>query len=55
MSHDDQSAPIGFIVEQAGGKASTGTGPIMDLHPTSVHERTPTWLGSYDDVVDLEK
>lgn len=50
-----EAAPMGFIMEQAGGKASTGFGPIMEIHPTSVHQRVSTFLGSPDDVTEVEK
>jgi len=45
--------PMAFIMEQAGGMASTGTKPILDLVPKSLHERSPIFLGSKDDVNDL--
>ncbi len=39
--------PIAFIIEQAGGKATDGSGMrIMDIIPTSLHERTPFFAGS---------
>ncbi len=39
--------PMAFIVEQAGGKATNGRGKrILDLIPTSIHERTPLYIGS---------
>ena len=38
--------PMSFIMEQAGGKASTGFGRILDLTPTELHQRTPIYLGS---------
>jgi fructose-1,6-bisphosphatase I len=34
----------GFIVEQAGGKASDGFGRIMEIQPTELHERVPFFL-----------
>jgi fructose-1,6-bisphosphatase I len=37
----------GFIVEQAGGKASDGFG-IMEIQPTELHERVPFFCGSYN-------
>ncbi|KAJ1454935.1 fructose-1,6-bisphosphatase [Pelagophyceae sp. CCMP2097] len=49
-----EAAPISFIVEQAGGKCSTGRAPIIGIVPTSVHQRTPVFLGSTDDIDDLE-
>lgn len=47
--------PMAFIVEQAGGKATTGTTRILDLQPKEIHARSPIFLGSADDVADLEK
>ncbi|MDT8411232.1 MAG: class 1 fructose-bisphosphatase [Vicingaceae bacterium] len=38
--------PMAFIVEQAGGIASTGKERIMDIKPTSLHQRVPTLMGS---------
>jgi fructose-1,6-bisphosphatase len=32
---------MAFLVEQAGGVATTGTRPIMDVLPTDVHARVP--------------
>ncbi len=38
--------PMAYIVEQAGGKASDGYTPIMDLEPKELHERVPFFCGS---------
>jgi len=38
--------PIGFIAEQAGGKASDGFGRIMEIQPTEPHQRVPFFCGS---------
>jgi fructose-1,6-bisphosphatase I len=43
-------APMGFLVEQAGGRASTGTERVLDIRPTSPHQRVSIMLGSRDDV-----
>lgn len=40
-----ESAPMSFLVEQAGGKSSTGSQSIMDVMPTSLDQRIPTFLG----------
>jgi fructose-1,6-bisphosphatase I len=48
-----EAAPMAFLVEQAGGVASTGNRPIMDVLPTDVHARVPCILGSPDDVQEL--
>jgi len=38
--------PMSFIAEQAGGKASNGFMPILDLKPTELHQRVPFFCGS---------
>ncbi|KDQ14069.1 hypothetical protein BOTBODRAFT_358675 [Botryobasidium botryosum FD-172 SS1] len=50
-----EAFPMAFLTEQAGGLATTGTGRILDIVPTSIHERCPVFLGSKDDVEDLLK
>src|SRR5690606_38147376 len=40
-----EANPLAFIVEQAGGLASTGTQRIMDVVPSTLHERTPLYIG----------
>uniref|UniRef100_A0A3B3C6H1 Fructose-1,6-bisphosphatase 1 n=1 Tax=Oryzias melastigma TaxID=30732 RepID=A0A3B3C6H1_ORYME len=42
--------PMAFIMEQAGGVATTGSENILDIQPTSIHQRVPVVLGSPDDV-----
>lgn len=49
-----ESAPLAFLVEQAGGRASTGDAPLMDFVPTELHQRTPLMIGSTDDVELVE-
>jgi fructose-1,6-bisphosphatase I len=46
--------PMAFIVEQAGGAAITGTKRILEIVPTQIHERCPVFMGSKDDVKDVE-
>jgi fructose-1,6-bisphosphatase I len=41
-----EANPLAFIVEQAGGAASQGSGRIMETVPTALHERTPVYMGS---------
>lgn len=48
-----ECAPMSFIVEQAGGLASTGSERVMDVIPDSVHQRLPLIIGSRDDVQEL--
>ena len=49
-----EGAPLAFIAEQAGGLASDGRARILDLKPTSLHQRTPLYLGSAQDVKECE-
>uniref|UniRef100_H2LCV4 Fructose-1,6-bisphosphatase 1 n=1 Tax=Oryzias latipes TaxID=8090 RepID=H2LCV4_ORYLA len=42
--------PMAFIMEQAGGMATTGSENILDIQPTSIHQRVPVVMGSPDDV-----
>jgi len=46
-----ECAPIAFLVEAAGGGASDGFQPILDLVPTSLHQRTPLIFGGADKVM----
>ncbi|KAI9252923.1 fructose-1,6-bisphosphatase [Phascolomyces articulosus] len=46
--------PMSFLIEQAGGKASTGTQNALDLIPEHIHDRSGIWLGSKEDVEELE-
>lgn len=41
-----EANPIAFLIEQAGGLASTGRGRIMDIAPTALHQRVPLVFGS---------
>ena len=50
-----ESAPLAFIVEQAGGRASTGCARILDLKASAIHQRTPLVIGSADDVRQFER
>jgi len=45
--------PMAFIMEHAGGSASTGVKPILDVQPEKLHQRCPVILGSKDDVQDV--
>lgn len=38
--------PFAFILEQAGGMATDGFGRILEIQPTSLHQRTPLFIGS---------
>jgi fructose-1,6-bisphosphatase I len=47
--------PMAFIVEQAGGRASNGKQRLLDVKPDSLHQRTPIFIGSEEDVLLVEK
>jgi fructose-1,6-bisphosphatase I len=49
-----ESAPLAFLVEQAGGRASTGRSPILAVTPQQLHDRTPLIIGSKEDVALVE-
>jgi fructose-1,6-bisphosphatase I len=49
-----ESNPVGFITEKAGGRASTGTGNILDVEPSSIVQRVPTYLGNSELVQEFE-
>ena len=41
-----ECAPMSFVAEQAGGRATNGYQRILDLTPESLHQRTPYYVGS---------
>ncbi|WP_321816794.1 MULTISPECIES: class 1 fructose-bisphosphatase [unclassified Paraburkholderia] len=45
-----EANPMSFIVEQAGGVATNGEDRILDIQPTSLHERVAVFLGSKNEV-----
>jgi fructose-1,6-bisphosphatase I len=45
-----EANPMSFIIEQAGGTASTGYTNIMDIQPTALHQRIPVILGARNEV-----
>ncbi|MFN6378714.1 MAG: class 1 fructose-bisphosphatase [Flavobacteriales bacterium] len=49
-----EANPLAFIVEQAGGKASTGTGRILEVKPKDLHQRVPLFIGSKNMVERVE-
>ncbi len=49
-----ESNPVGFITEKAGGRVSTGKGNILDVEPTSLSQRIPTYLGDPGLVQEFE-
>ena len=49
-----EANPLAWVVEQAGGRASTGTMRILDVEAKQLHQRVPLIIGSADDVRDAE-
>jgi fructose-1,6-bisphosphatase I len=45
---------LGFIAEQAGGKATNGRQRVLDIIPSSLHERCPLYIGSKEMVETVE-
>ncbi len=45
-----EANPMGMIVEQAGGAASTGYARILEIEPSGLHQRVPVILGSKNEV-----
>ncbi|MHB2156557.1 class 1 fructose-bisphosphatase [Caldithrix abyssi] len=50
-----EANPLAFIVEQAGGRAIDGKQRILEVVPKELHQRTPLYIGSADDIALLEK
>jgi fructose-1,6-bisphosphatase I len=50
-----EANPLAWVVEQAGGKASTGTMRILDVEAKQIHQRVPLVIGSANDVRDAEE
>jgi fructose-1,6-bisphosphatase I len=47
--------PLAMVMEQAGGRASTGSMRILDVEPKSLHQRIPLIIGSPEDVSEAEE
>lgn len=49
-----EANPLSFIAEQAGGKGSDGKNRILSIQPVKLHQRLPLFLGSPEDIQELE-
>lgn len=49
-----EANPLAMLVEQAGGRATDGTRRILEIRPEKIHQRTPLFIGSRDDVLEAE-
>jgi fructose-1,6-bisphosphatase len=50
-----EANPISLLVEQAGGRATTGNQRLMEVKPESLHQRVPLILGSRNEVERIER
>ena len=50
-----EANPVGMIIEQAGGRASTGEVPMLGVQPTSLHQRIGLVFGSKNEVERIER
>ncbi len=50
-----EAIPMAYIAEQAGGYASDGRRPILDIRPEALHQRTPLFIGNRDLVEKAEE
>jgi fructose-1,6-bisphosphatase I len=50
-----EANPMAMLVEQAGGMALAGSEPILDIQPTSLHQRAAVMLGSAEEVALLQR
>lgn len=50
-----EANPLSFIIEQAGGRSTNGEKRILEIQPDNLHQRTPLFIGSEEDVILAEK
>ncbi len=50
-----ENAPLALVMEHAGGAATDGHQPILDITPTELHQRTPLFIGSRGDVEEAHR
>ncbi|MFI8693143.1 MULTISPECIES: class 1 fructose-bisphosphatase [Gammaproteobacteria] len=50
-----EANPMGLLVEQAGGAATTGRERILDIQPDQLHQRVPVFLGSRNEVAEATR
>jgi fructose-1,6-bisphosphatase I/sedoheptulose-1,7-bisphosphatase len=50
-----EANPVGMLIEQAGGRASTGQKPMLGVQPTSLHQRIGLVFGSKNEVERIER
>jgi len=50
-----EANPIGMVIEQAGGRASTGYGPVLEVEPTGLHQKSGFVFGARHEVERIEQ
>ena len=50
-----EANPLAFLAEQAGGRASDGKNRILEIEPKQIHQRTPLFVGSKENIIEIEK
>ena len=50
-----ESSPLAFLAVAAGGRASDGMQSILDIIPTTLHQRTPLFIGNRHEVEEAER
>lgn len=49
-----EASPLAHVVEACGGQGSDGIQNLLDLVPNGLHDRTSVFIGSMDDIIELE-
>jgi fructose-1,6-bisphosphatase I/sedoheptulose-1,7-bisphosphatase len=50
-----EANPVGMVMEQAGGRASTGRQPVLGVKPGELHQRIGLVFGSRHEVERIER
>ena len=50
-----EANPMSLLIEQAGGMSTDATNRILDIEPTSIHQRVPVVLGAKNEVEYVKK
>jgi fructose-1,6-bisphosphatase I len=50
-----EANPLAYVVEQAGGRAIDESRWVLDVRPASLHQKTPFFIGSEEDVKFTEE
>ncbi|HDZ88049.1 MAG TPA: class 1 fructose-bisphosphatase, partial [Nitrospirae bacterium] len=48
-----EASPMAFVIENAGGRSTTGAEDTLNVKPDSIHQRVPVFLGSREDINEL--